>query len=79
MDVQSRVKDILVDQLKVVPEEVQPVSSLRNNLGADSLDSVELIMAFEEEFDIEIPDEDAERLQTVQDIGGYIKNKTKAG
>jgi len=61
----DRIKGIIVDQLNVSPEEVTPEASFIEDLGADSLDIVELIMALEEEYDLEIPDEDAEKIQTV--------------
>jgi len=67
-----------LDQLDVNEEEVTPTASFVEDLGADSLDQVELIMAFEEEFDIEIPDEDAEKISTVGDAVGYIDEKTNA-
>lgn len=69
----EKVKGIIVDQLGVDEDEVKPEASFLNDLGADSLDLVELIMAIEEEFDIEIPDEEAERIQTVNDAVEYIK------
>lgn len=72
MDVQERVKQIIVEQLGVGAEEVISEASFVNDLGADSLDTVELVMAFEESFDIEIPDEDAEKIQTVQDAINYV-------
>jgi len=72
------VKKVVVDQLDVNEEEVTPTASFVEDLGADSLDQVELIMAFEEEFDIEIPDEDAEKIGTVGDAVGYIDEKTNA-
>jgi len=74
----DRVKKVVVDQLDVNEEEVTPTASFVEDLGADSLDQVELIMAFEEEFDIEIPDEDAEKIGTVGDAVGYIDEKTNA-
>jgi acyl carrier protein len=67
-----------VDQLEVGEDEVTPTASFIDDLGADSLDQVELIMAFEEEFEIEIPDEDAEKITTVADAVNYIDEKTKA-
>jgi acyl carrier protein len=70
--VEQRVTDIIVEQLKVSPEEVTLEASFIEDLGADSLDLVELIMAMEEEFGLEISDEDAEKLQTVQDAVNYI-------
>ena len=60
----------------VKPEEIKPTASFRDDLGSDSLDAVELIMALEEKFGIEIPDEDAEKLKTVNDATKYIENKT---
>ena len=78
MSVEERVKSIIVEQLGVDAEEVSPDASFVEDLGADSLDQVELIMAFEEEFDIEIPDEDAEKISTVGDAVNYIDEKTKA-
>jgi acyl carrier protein len=74
----DRVKKVVVDQLDVNEDEVTPTASFVDDLGADSLDQVELIMAFEEEFDIEIPDEDAEKITTVGDAVNYIDEKTKA-
>ena len=72
-DVLERVKNIIVEELAVDPEEVTLEASFIDDLGADSLDVVELVMAFEEEFDIEIPDEDAEGIGTVQDTVDYIE------
>jgi acyl carrier protein len=72
------VKKVVVDQLEVGEDEVTPTASFIDDLGADSLDQVELIMAFEEEFEIEIPDEDAEKITTVADAVNYIDEKTKA-
>ncbi len=78
-NIESRVKKIIVDQLNVNEEQVTPEASFLDDLGADSLDTVELIMAFEEEFkeeiDGEIPESEAEKLQTVQDVINYIKEK----
>lgn len=73
-DVESRVKEIIVEQLGVDPAEVVNQASFVNDLGADSLDTVELVMAFEEEFGLEIPDEDAEKIQSVGQAIDYIKN-----
>ncbi len=70
--VEQKVIDIIVEQLKVSPEEVTLEASFIEDLGADSLDLVELIMAMEEEFGLEISDEDAEKIQTVQDAVNYI-------
>ena len=73
MAVAEKVKSIIVEQLGVDEEEVSPDASFVDDLGADSLDTVELVMAFEEEFDLEIPDEDAEKITTVGDAISYIK------
>jgi acyl carrier protein len=73
LDILSKVKDIVVEQLGVDEEEVTEQASFVDDLGADSLDIVELVMALEEEFDLEIPDEDAEKLVTVTDAVNYIK------
>ena len=78
MSVESKVKKIVVDQLGVSDEEVDAKASFVDDLGADSLDTVEMVMAFEEEFNIEIPDEDAEKIKTVQDAIDYIDKKVKA-
>ena len=75
--IEEKVKDIIVEQLGVNPEQVTPQASFIEDLGADSLDIVELVMAFEEEFSVEVPDEDAEKLQTVGDVINYIKQKAK--
>ena len=72
----GKVKKIVVDQLGVEESEISMESSFIDDLGADSLDIVELIMALEEEFDIEIPDNDAEKITTVGDAVDYIKNNT---
>jgi acyl carrier protein len=72
MSVEERVKKIIVEQLGVNAEEVNGESAFVDDLGADSLDTVELVMAFEEEFDLEIPDEDAEKIGTVGDAVKYI-------
>ncbi|HOQ75486.1 MAG TPA: acyl carrier protein [Thermoclostridium sp.] len=69
----NKVKDIIVEQLGVDESEVKPEASFIDDLGADSLDIVELIMALEEEFDLEIPDKDAEKIVTVGDAVEYIK------
>ena len=71
-DIETRVKEIIVEQLGVDPAEVVPGASFINDLGADSLDTVELVMAFEEEFGIEIPDEEAEKIQSVGQAIEYI-------
>ena len=73
MAVEEKVKSIIVDQLGVDAEQVKGPASFTDDLGADSLDVVELVMAFEEEFDLEIPDEDAEKIGTVQDAVSYIE------
>ena len=72
---QERVKEIIVNELGVEAEKVTPEASFVEDLGADSLDTVELVMAFEEEFGMEIPDEDAEQLQTVGDAIKYIEEQ----
>jgi len=72
-DIEAKVKDIIINELGVEAEKVTPEASFVEDLGADSLDTVELVMAFEEEFGIEIPDEDAEKLQTVGDAITYIQ------
>ncbi|MEY4615549.1 MAG: hypothetical protein RJB66_509 [Pseudomonadota bacterium] len=77
MTIPTKVKDIIVEQLGVDPEKVKAEASFIDDLGADSLDIVELVMAMEEEFDIEIPDEDAEKLRTVQDVASYLASKGK--
>ena len=75
MSVEQRVREIIVEQLSVSEEEVVPEASFVDDLGADSLDLVELIMVMEEKFEQEIPDEDAEKLQTVNDAITYIKER----
>ncbi len=77
MDIFSKVKDIVVEQLGVDEEEVTEQASFVDDLGADSLDIVELVMALEEEFDLEIPDEDAEKIATVGDAVNYIKENAQ--
>lgn len=72
---EARVKEIIVNELGVEAEKVTPAASFVEDLGADSLDTVELVMAFEEEFGMEIPDEDAEQLQTVGDAIKYIEEQ----
>jgi acyl carrier protein len=71
--VEERVKEIICEQLGVEEDEVTPNAKFIEDLGADSLDTVELVMAFEEEFELEIPDEDAEKIVTVGDAISYIK------
>jgi len=75
--VEEKVKQIIVEQLGVDEGEVTPNASFVDDLGADSLDTVELVMAFEEAFDIEIPDEDAEKIRTVKDAIDYIDKHAK--
>jgi acyl carrier protein len=75
--VNEKVKQIVAEQLGVDEGEVTPSASFVDDLGADSLDQVELVMAFEEAFDIEIPDEDAEKIRTVQDASDYIGKRAK--
>lgn len=74
----DKIKSIVVDQLGVDEDQVTEDASFVDDLGADSLDTVELIMAFEEEFDIEIPDEDAQKIKTVKDVMEYIEAKPLA-
>ncbi|HRY29401.1 MAG TPA: acyl carrier protein [Elusimicrobiota bacterium] len=76
-DIQQKVKDIIVEQLGVDAEQVKPEASFVNDLGADSLDTVELVMALEEAFDMEIPDEEAEKIQSVGQAVDYIKAHKK--
>ncbi len=75
MALEDKVREIIVEQLGVNAEQVTPEASFIEDLGADSLDTVELVMAFEEEFGAEIPDEDAEKLQTVGAVIAYLKEK----
>ncbi|UCD15966.1 MAG: acyl carrier protein [Candidatus Omnitrophota bacterium] len=77
MGVDSRVNEIIAEQLGVKKEEIKPESSFIDDLGADSLDTVEVVMALEEEFNIEIPDEDAEKITTVGEATKYIEEKIK--
>jgi acyl carrier protein len=72
---EAKVREIIINELGVEPEKVTLEASFVEDLGADSLDTVELVMAFEEEFGIEIPDEDAEQLQTVGDAVQYLRDK----
>ena len=74
-DVQQKVVDLIVDQLGVDADSVTADAHFIDDLGADSLDTVELVMAFEEEFDLEIPDEDAEKLETVNDATDYLAKR----
>ena len=77
MDVEAKVKEIIVQQLGVDADKVTPEASFVDDLGADSLDVVELVMAFEEEFGIEIPDEDAEKITRVREAVSYITENSK--
>jgi acyl carrier protein len=77
MNIEQKVKDIIVQQLGVDPEKVKPEASFVEDLGADSLDTVELVMAFEEEFGVEIPDEEAEKIRSVGDAVTYLKEHVK--
>ncbi len=77
-DISERVKDLVVEQLGVSQDQVNPQASFIDDLGADSLDTVELVMAFEEEFGIDIPDEDAEKMVTVADAIKYLEENSKA-
>ena len=77
MSVEQKVKQIIVEQLGVDESQVDNKASFVDDLGADSLDIVELVMAFEEEFSVEVPDEDAEKLQTVGDVTKYIEERAK--
>jgi acyl carrier protein len=76
VSVEEKVKNIIVEKLSVEPDEVVVAASFVDDLGADSLDLVELIMAMEEAFDMEIPDDQAEKLQTVQDAINYVKEQS---
>jgi acyl carrier protein len=78
MELENRITEIIVEQLGVAREEVVPEASFIDDLGADSLDIVELVMAMEEEFDVEIPDDDAEKIQTIGDAISYLKEKLAA-
>ena len=77
-NIDERVKDLVVEQLGVRQDQVSPQASFIDALGADSLDTVELVMAFEEEFGIDIPDEDAEKMVTVNDAIKYLEENSKA-
>jgi acyl carrier protein len=77
MPVAEKVKQIIVEQLGVDENQVEPSASFVDDLGADSLDIVELVMAFEESFGLDIPDEDAEKIKTVKDAIDYIESKKK--
>ncbi len=78
MAVEDRIAELIVEQLGVSRDEVVPEASFIDDLGADSLDIVELVMAMEEEFDVEIPDDDAEKIQTIGDAVSYLKEKLAA-
>ena len=73
--IEERIRKIIVEQLGVKPEEVTPEASFADDLGADSLDTVELVIKLEEEFDSEIPDEDAERMRKVKDVIQYLEKR----
>ena len=73
LNIETRVKEIVIEQLGVNEDEVTPEASFLEDLGADSLDIVELVMALEEEYELEISDEDAENIKTVQDVVSYIE------
>jgi acyl carrier protein len=75
MDIEATVKEIIVEQLGVDEAQVKPEASFIDDLGADSLDTVELVMAFEEKFEIDIPDEEAEKMRTVGDAINHLKSK----
>ena len=75
--IEERVKKVIVEQLGVKEEDVKPEASFVDDLGADSLDTVELVMALEEEFETEIPDEDAEKITTVKQVLDYIQARAK--
>ena len=76
-NIEQKVKNIIADQLGVGEDEIKPTSSFIEDLGADSLDTVELVMAMEEEFEVEIPDEEAENIKTVQDAINYVTTHKK--
>lgn len=78
LEIPGKIKEVIVEQLGVDAERVRSEASFIDDLGADSLDIVELVMAMEEEFDIEIPDEEAEKLKTVSDVVNYLQTKGKA-
>jgi len=76
-NIQDKVRDIIVEQLGVNPEQVTQEAKFIEDLGADSLDTVELVMAFEEEFGIDVPDEEAEKLQSVGDVVSYVEENAE--
>ncbi len=73
LDVMAEVRRVVAEQLDVNPKDIQPSSKLIDDLGADSLSIVELVLSFEEDFELDVPDEDVERIQTVQDIVNYLE------
>ena len=75
MDIEAKVKEIIIDKLGVEESQITPEASFTNDLGADSLDIVELVMGFESAFQVSIPDEDAEKISTVGDAVSYLKSK----
>lgn len=77
MNIDKKIKQIIAEQLNISEDEVTNEASFIDDLGADSLDIVELVMAMEEDFEMEIPDEDAEKLLTVQDVIDYVKKRTQ--
>ena len=74
-DLEQRISEMIIDQLGATKEEIVPEASFIDDLGADSLDIVELVMAMEEKFDIEIPDDDAEKIQTIGDAVAYLRDR----
>jgi acyl carrier protein len=76
-DIEAKVKEIIMNKLGVEASQITPTASFTNDLGADSLDTVELVMEFEKAFNIQIPDEDAEKISTVGDVVNYLKSKGK--
>jgi acyl carrier protein len=78
MSLEDRIAEIIVEQLGVSREEISPDASFVEDLGADSLDIVELVMAMEEEFDVEIPDDEAARIERIRDAVAYLKQKLEA-
>ena len=76
-DIDAKVKEIIMNKLGVEAAQITPTASFTNDLGADSLDTVELVMEFEKAFNIQIPDEDAEKISTVGDVINYLKEKGK--
>ena len=75
-DIQDRIKKIIIEQLNVEEEQVTPKAHFVEDLGADSLDNVEMVMAFETEFEIEIPDEDTEKITNMEEAVGYVQKRT---